>query len=408
MQLHISYNMNELIKAIHTDKRWSWKERSWLCKVVRSWTDYYIVDIFFPKQKNVAAHTEFSWDPVNELITYLWDKIETFWDYAIRLHSHQWMQAFWSWEDHRTRKGFKDRWCDEFVSVVTSHKGGTNEIDWIYYHATLDIFNPISMDVNLKMSLWLPWITSLEEVPTEEYTKWLESSDARLQAFQLSEEQRKAAAELNKQTALSNIEILKSKYWLSDEDIEWYIKLNEYQPREYVEVQFKWDKVVTRYDEGEYNLDIEAKIKELDAAEEKYTAPVRNGMAYQKRETFWVWLFNGDKNYETLWKQPKVNDKWVIKRVKNKDWTIRLDTFWYPYYTSLEWERLPLSQLSEFYKLIWNDEKDYESQRDKWIRSFISPLREQRKKKEEEPRYKTERNRSKEDEDWYSRYYDMD
>ena len=68
---------------------------------------------------------------------------------------------------------------------------------------------------------------------------------------------------------------------------------------------------------------------------------------------------------------------------------------------------MPLKELSEFYRLIWNDEKDYESQWDKWIRSFISPLREQRTKKEEQPRYKTNK-RSQEDEDRYSKYYDMD
>jgi len=69
-------------------------------------TDYYATDIFFPKQRNSSAYTEFTGQPIDELMEYLAlnNKIEDFGKYAIWLHSHHNMNAFRSGTDVSTRK----------------------------------------------------------------------------------------------------------------------------------------------------------------------------------------------------------------------------------------------------------------------------------------------------------------
>lgn len=368
MKLYISYNLNELIKAIHRDSRWKGKEWSWLVKVERVWTDYRMTDIFFPKQKNQAAHTEFSWDPVNELIEYLWDKIEDIGKYAIRLHSHQSMSAFWSWEDHRTRKWFKDWWCDEFVSVVTSQTSWSNKIDWIYYHATLDIFNPVDMAVDLKMELWLPWVTELEEVQSEDYIKYLEEEQERIEEFKASEVQRKQQIENNNLIVLNNATILKDKYWLSDELLQEYIEKNVFEEKEYKPRVFKWSESTVFYNENNFDLDIEAKIKELDAAEEKV----------KTYSYLWWW------SKKSLWDDaPTVDENWNVKWIRTTDWSLVLDELWYPWFRDRVWRESSIRDLETFYEDLRGKEKSYSDLWDKWIRNFKNPYSDWPSKKNE-------------------------
>lgn len=172
MKLYISYNLNEVIKELHN--QWKNKERSGLLKVKKIKWAYIAYDIFFPKQSNSTAYTTFTWDINEELIPYLQAKNElhAYSDYAIWIHSHHSMNAFWSGTDHSTRKDFASWGCNEFMSVVTSYRKGVHELDGIFYNCTLDIFKPIDFEYDCEVILWVPWVSEVKEEETQEYKKY--------------------------------------------------------------------------------------------------------------------------------------------------------------------------------------------------------------------------------------------
>ena len=172
MKLYISYNLNEVIKELHN--QWKHKEWSWLLKVKKIKWAYIAYDIFFPKQSNSTAYTTFTWDINEELIPYLQAKNElhAYSDYAVWIHSHHSMNAFWSWTDRDTRKDFASWGCNEFMSVVTSYKKGTHELDGIFYNCTLDIFKPIDFEYDCEVILWIPDVSQIRTEETEQYKKY--------------------------------------------------------------------------------------------------------------------------------------------------------------------------------------------------------------------------------------------
>ncbi len=172
MKLYISYNLNEVIKELHN--QWKHKERSGLLKVQKIKWAYIAYDIFFPKQSNSTAYTTFTWDINEELIPYLQAKNElhAYSDYAVWIHSHHSMNAFWSGTDRDTRKDFASWGCNEFMSVVTSYKKGTHELDWIFYNCTLDIFKPIDFEYDCEVILWIPWVSEVRTEETDQYKKY--------------------------------------------------------------------------------------------------------------------------------------------------------------------------------------------------------------------------------------------
>lgn len=348
MKIYISYSLNELIRSIHKDSRRALKERSWLVKCKRIGHDYYMYDIFFPKQKNVSAHTEFTGKPIDELIEYLWEeRIEEFWEYCIRLHSHQKMNAFWSWEDRSTRKWFKDWGCPHFVSVVTSSTWWSNNCMWVFYHATLDVFDPINFEIDIKMELGLPNISVVEERPTEAYElylKWVEQTQAHAQT-------------------------LKDKFWFTDEEIETYLKTQE----------FRWAKTNTFYTEDWFMLDHKAKIEELAAVEEKITYPTYNFWVTPKtyrelssyrtsKDTNNVFDYNDWKMYA-----PEEDNKGMVLFKRNKKWNITLDETQCPYYIAKDWEYYDLDFLTEYHELATWTKRDYRLAWNMWARIFYAP-----------------------------------
>lgn len=274
MKLLLSYNVNELIRAIHKDKRRSTKEWSWLCKAELINGDYHVTDIFFPTQKNQTAYTEFTKEPLDELASYLFKKdwnLDSYGKYCVWLHSHQKMSAFWSGTDYNTRKSFKDRWSEGFISLVTSQTSGSSNCRWVFYHATLDVYSPVEFDIDIDVEVWLP-CTQLEERETEEYLEHLES----LKKFEESIENLK-----------NNMEVVKNNYWLTDEQIE---KIIDTAPP-----VFRWSQTKTFYTEPEsIRLNKDEKIQELYEAEEvTYT--------YQSQSTLWrrvnwVWFANNEED----------------------------------------------------------------------------------------------------------------
>ena len=335
MKLFISYNLNELIRDIHEWERKN-RERSALVKCEKVWHDLYMTDLFFPKQKNVAAHTEFTWKPIEELIEYLWtDKLEDFWKYCIWLHSHHTMNAFWSWEDRSTRKWFKDWWCNHFVSVVTSIKNWSNNCNWVYYHATLDIFKPIDFEIDLEVQLWLPWITTITEEETNKYKAHLESI----------------------QQIKDSANYLNEQYWIPKEQVLDSIK------------EFTWSQFDIFYEEWEYTLDNEEKIKQLKDVEETFTL---SWFDYSKRGKD----FNNNKKKDKVYLnnkdmdllQPHITDKWYLIFKINMKWGYVLDK-WYPQYLS-RWWYASLEDLTYYHKLKKWFDRDFKFTWDMWERNI--------------------------------------
>jgi len=268
MKILLSYNFNELMRSIHKDPRWATKEWSWLCKAELIDWDYHVTDIFFPTQKNQTAHTVFTKEPMDELAAYLIEenRLDDFGKYCVWLHSHQKMSAFRSWEDRSTRKWFKDRGADWFLSIVTSSTKWTNDCMWVFYHATLDVFSPVDFDIDLEVKLWLP-CTVTEERPTESFRKYRESLE----------------------NLANNAEQIKQRFWLSDEQIAWLM-----------ENDFSWNKTQTYYTEPrEISLNIEAKKAELAAVEEVSAYLTKNYENWY-RDQEWIWRNYWKKKQETL------------------------------------------------------------------------------------------------------------
>lgn len=341
MLLYISYSLNELIRQIHN---WQWKnkERSALVKCEKVWHDLYMTDLFFPKQRNVTTHTEFTWNPIDELLEYLGtDKIEEFGKYCIWLHSHHTMNAFWSGEDRSTRKWFKDWWCNHFVSVVTSIKQGSNNCMNVFYHATLDIFKPIDFEMDLTVTLWLPWISETEEQETEAYAlykKWLE---------QLQQ----------------NAEFLNREYGIDEEQITSTVK------------PFTWNTTTTYFSEEGYMIDNEEKIKELLAVEEKVVYNTQPWWWYSKPSksilNFNAKIDKDDFDYMNLeLYEPTPSDKWmVIFKQSKKGWVALFDGF--PKYLAKGWY-YTLDHLSEFHELTQRDKRDYKLAWNQGSRTFYA------------------------------------
>lgn len=279
MKILLSYNVNELIKAIHKDARRSSKERSALCKAELIDWNFQVTDLFFPKQKNNSGYTEFTWEPLDELSIYLFEKngnLDDYGKYCVRLHSHHNMNAFRSGTDVATRKWFKDWWSDWFISIVTSKSKWSSECSGIYYHATLDVFNPVPFDIDLQVELWLP-STVVQEKETEsfmEYKAWLKN--------------------LRK-----NYKLIQERYCLTDDQMEWLVNIDVNS--------YHWQKVQIFYIEPEeIRIDKEKKITDLASVEEvtktytygwgfipevkkKANREGKNIADHKNRESRWPW-----------------------------------------------------------------------------------------------------------------------
>lgn len=226
MKVRITPWLNEFIASLHAWERKN-REWSWLLKCKKVGKELHAYDIFFPKQENNGTHTEFTDDPVWELLDHLGNKAEEFGEFCIWIHSHHNMQAFRSGEDRATRKAFKDRWCKHFISIVTSSNKGTHNLWGTYYHGTLDIFDPIETEVNIQIELGIPEIS---EHYSEDNPEYLEFKEA--------------------------IKSIAEQFDFSEEDIE------------EAEKSFKWDKVKRFYTENDYAIvDFEKRLEELKAAE---------------------------------------------------------------------------------------------------------------------------------------------
>lgn len=155
--------VNRLIEKIHKHNTRKWKEWSAYMRLlpIEGW--YKCVDLSFPKQTNIVAHTEITEKWKSEFISMIVEEYpeqmnEWFW----WLHSHHWMQPNRSWEDNATRDSF---WLqsDAWLSVVTSHKSWPNKCWDVYYRWTFDIYNPIRIEFDVDISV--------EDIPEEYETQ---------------------------------------------------------------------------------------------------------------------------------------------------------------------------------------------------------------------------------------------
>lgn len=81
------------------------------------------MDIVFPEQINITAHTEITETGKQEFIEdLLTNKPEQASEWFCWIHSHHGMQAYRSGEDKDTRDKFEMQ-AEAFLSIVTSHKG---------------------------------------------------------------------------------------------------------------------------------------------------------------------------------------------------------------------------------------------------------------------------------------------
>lgn len=199
MKLYITHHLNEYIAQLH--KGWKHKERSWLVKVKKHWVDLIAYDIRHPKQKNSPAYTEFSNNPIDDLVAAgRLDEIEEF---GIRLHSHNSMRAFWSGKDDQTRAEFETWGVESFVSLVTSMTDGPQKIGKNWYHCTLDVYKP-KFSQNIQIVLWHPDC----EIAIADFIK---EQHAEYKKFEDEETQK-----LNDQIA-NDFTVLNTKYWITEE-----------------------------------------------------------------------------------------------------------------------------------------------------------------------------------------------
>lgn len=155
-----------MVEKIHADPRRAEKERSAYMRMepIEWW--YKCIDIAFPEQVNVKAHTNITKAGksafINDIVT---DHPEQINQWFCRLHSHNSMAAQRSGEDQQTRDDFSLQ-SDGFLSIVTSHKSGNSKCGNIFYTGTFDIYQPIRLEFQCDVVA--------EEVP-EEYKKMMDS-----------------------------------------------------------------------------------------------------------------------------------------------------------------------------------------------------------------------------------------